>query len=171
MVVRPLEQVRDEVLHRLRRAYAQGDLRTGTLEHRVDAALLARSPADLADVTWDLPRPSPLEALAGVLDRLAGRAAPCERIVFGEATAPVALTVRKSATWLVGRSRACDVVLHDPRVSRRHALISVRAGRCRIRNLASTNGVEVNGRPVHGTRRLRPGDRVALGGGVDAVVR
>jgi hypothetical protein len=63
----------------------------------------------------------------------------------------------------IGRSRDCDVVLEDSGASRRHAEILPHADGWTIRDLDSTNGVRVNGRPVHGSRPLRQGDRVEIG--------
>jgi hypothetical protein len=64
----------------------------------------------------------------------------------------------------LGRSRECEVVLDDPNVSRRHAEVRPDgAGGWTVADLGSTNGVRVNGRPVSGTHRLTPGDRLELG--------
>jgi len=63
----------------------------------------------------------------------------------------------------IGRSRDCDVVLDDSGASRRHAEVFPDADGWTLRDLDSTNGVRVNGRPVHGSRSLRQGDRVEIG--------
>ena len=63
----------------------------------------------------------------------------------------------------IGRSRACDVVLDDAGVSRRHAEIRPYAEGWTLEDLGSTNGVRVNGRQIHGAQPLRPGDRVEIG--------
>ena len=63
----------------------------------------------------------------------------------------------------VGRSRDCDVVLEDAGVSRRHADIRPAPEGWFVEDLASTNGVLVNGQSVRGTRALYPGDRIELG--------
>ena len=41
---------------------------------------------------------------------------------------------------LVGKSPACALRLADPRVSRRHASLDVRAGKLRLVDMDSTNG-------------------------------
>jgi hypothetical protein len=63
----------------------------------------------------------------------------------------------------VGRSRDCDVVLDDAGISRRHAELRRGADGWTVADLGSTNGVRVNGVPVHGAQPLRSGDRVELG--------
>ena len=165
-----LEQRRDETLDVLASHYAAGHVHIGTLEHRVDDVMRARTVAALRDVVWDLP---PLgrslrDALTSAFERDRQRAT---RIAIRTAAGTIDLDLDAGPrTYLVGRSRASDVVLPDPAVSRRHALISVRGDRCSIRNLASMNGTEVNGRPVT-TAVLHAGDVVSFGGAVEAFVR
>ncbi|RMH67835.1 MAG: FHA domain-containing protein [Actinomyces sp.] len=65
---------------------------------------------------------------------------------------------------VVGRSPDCDVVLDDPRVSKRHAALRRRDGRWWIEDLGSTNGTVVDGRPLHAPAALTPGGRIELGG-------
>ena len=61
---------------------------------------------------------------------------------------------------VVGRE-AADVLLADPTVSRRHALIVVDGSSCRIEDFGSTNGTYVAG------KQIQPGDRVDLTDGVE----
>jgi two-component system, NtrC family, response regulator HydG len=49
---------------------------------------------------------------------------------------------------LVGTSAACNLVLADPMVSRRHAAIEVVGMRLQVTDLGSTNGTQVNGLAV-----------------------
>jgi hypothetical protein len=63
----------------------------------------------------------------------------------------------------LGRSRDCDIVLDDSSVSRRHAELSSRGSTWTIEDLGSTNGVRVNGVPIHGVHQLRSGDRIEMG--------
>lgn len=63
---------------------------------------------------------------------------------------------------LVGRHPACDVVVDDPTVSRRHAQLTFRDGVWVLQDLASSNGTTVNGEPVVRTT-LRSGDVLELG--------
>lgn len=62
----------------------------------------------------------------------------------------------------VGRGSGCDILLHDPQVSRRHATLEARDGHLLLEDLGSSNGTLVNGQRVE-RRRLRAGDRVAMG--------
>lgn len=81
-----------------------------------------------------------------------------------------------SKTLTVGRHPACDVILTEARVSKRHAWIYFRDGRWWIRDLGTRNGILVDGVPlrrVDGTERdpstveevaLLPGMLIELGG-------
>lgn len=64
----------------------------------------------------------------------------------------------------IGRDPANNVVLAEPAVSARHAIIVRRGKEFWLQDIGSTNGTYVNGRPVTGWVRLRPRDRVTLGG-------
>ena len=163
-----LEQSRAETLDALGAHYAAGHVHTGTLEHRAEQAMRARTLGALRDVVWDLPPlgRSVIRALTGPFER----ERPTRIAIRTAATTLDIDLADDPRTYLVGRSRACDVVLPDPAVSRRHALISVRGERCSIRNLASMNGTHVNGRPIT-TAVLHAGDLVCFAGAVDAYVR
>ncbi len=64
----------------------------------------------------------------------------------------------------IGRGPENDVVLLDPSLSRRHAVLEYRAGRFWVRDLGSRNGTFLNGRPLPAEGRpLRNGDRLRLG--------
>jgi len=64
---------------------------------------------------------------------------------------------------VVGRSRACDIVIDDPGVSRRHAEIRPSGEGFEIRDLGSTNGVYLNRAPIDRAAPLRHGDVLELG--------
>lgn len=64
---------------------------------------------------------------------------------------------------LAGRDAACTLVINASTVSRRHARITVVSGTATIEDLDSTNGTHVNGSPISGPTRLRPGDELLLG--------
>jgi pSer/pThr/pTyr-binding forkhead associated (FHA) protein len=65
----------------------------------------------------------------------------------------------------IGRSADCDLMLDDPRVSRRHARLSYAAQGFQIQDLGSANGTLVNGQPLPPRRPspLSPGDVVQVG--------
>jgi hypothetical protein len=65
--------------------------------------------------------------------------------------------------YTLGRRLDCDVVLADPRVSRRHAQLRWRSGRYVLFDLGSTGGTMVNGHPIK-EAVLEPGDVFSLGG-------
>jgi len=64
---------------------------------------------------------------------------------------------------LLGRSAACQIVLDDGLVSRRHAQINLEAERVVLVDLGSVNGVYVNGVRLEGSRTLLDGDRILIG--------
>jgi pSer/pThr/pTyr-binding forkhead associated (FHA) protein len=66
-------------------------------------------------------------------------------------------------TFIVGRSRHVHCSLpEDAALSRDHFLIEINPPRCELRDLGSTNGTFVNGRPVE-RARLVAGDQIAAG--------
>jgi pSer/pThr/pTyr-binding forkhead associated (FHA) protein len=64
---------------------------------------------------------------------------------------------------IVGRDGACDILLGDGLVSRRHLHIFAMTDRVILTDLMSTNGVYINGLRVDAVARLRMGDRIVLG--------
>jgi hypothetical protein len=71
--------------------------------------------------------------------------------------------IRQAAT-LIGRNEACDLVVNDTQVSRRHCQISWDGVYCTLEDLGSTNGTFVNGQPLTAAYALRPGDKVQVAG-------
>ena len=69
----------------------------------------------------------------------------------------------EKAENIIGRDVACDVVLQDVEVSRRHAVIRLRNDICEIQDNGSTNGTYVNGELIESATRLTPGDLIGLG--------
>jgi hypothetical protein len=64
---------------------------------------------------------------------------------------------------LIGRVAGCDVVLHDPGISRRHCRISAEGGGYFVEDLGSSNGTRLNETGVSGRQPLGEGDRISLG--------
>src|SRR5688500_1781017 len=63
----------------------------------------------------------------------------------------------------VGREDV-EVILDDPEVSRRHAVLASQGGSVTVRDLDSRNGTFVNGNAVTGEMELAQGDRLKIGG-------
>ena len=62
----------------------------------------------------------------------------------------------------IGRE-GCEIVLPDPEVSRRHALIRLLDADLAIEDLASLNGTWINGERITGVRALAAGDSLRFG--------
>lgn len=63
---------------------------------------------------------------------------------------------------IIGRSSECQVVVADPRVSRRHAMIRKQDGGFYLFDLGSFNGSYLNGSRVTATRQLQHGDVITF---------
>jgi pSer/pThr/pTyr-binding forkhead associated (FHA) protein len=63
----------------------------------------------------------------------------------------------------IGRKPPSDLVLPDPRVSRRHCEVHAWRDEVRVTDLNSTNGTFVDGARVSGTISLRPGGALQVG--------
>lgn len=63
---------------------------------------------------------------------------------------------------LVGRHPSCDLVIDNPGLSNRHAMLVLTDGLLWIRDLASKNGTKVNGQRIKWGAIL-PGDELTLG--------
>ncbi|MFO0891398.1 MAG: FHA domain-containing protein [Isosphaeraceae bacterium] len=63
---------------------------------------------------------------------------------------------------LVGRQDCCDVRIGSSRISRCHCCLVIEDGEVIVRDLNSTNGTHVNGRPVASSPLLH-GDVLAIG--------
>lgn len=128
---------------------------------------------------------SPLSRLCGVSSESEnGRRTEPRAPVHGQLAAWVRYRGRDlrltASETVLGRSAACEIVLDDGLVSRRHAQINLGAERVELVDLGSVNGVYVNGVRVEGSRTLLDGDRILIGkqelmvrasrvGGIDSV--
>jgi len=149
------DDTRERTLARLREGYACGELHTDTLGARVERALRAGSAAELRGLTADLPAvEGRWSRAAGALRRALRRPAP--------ALGPLDAGLLSGGRLTLGRSPACELVLADDTVSRRHAALRLQDGRWLIRDLGSSNGTWVNGRRVFDAE-VRPGDEIRLG--------
>jgi type III secretion system (T3SS) inner membrane Yop/YscD-like protein len=65
-------------------------------------------------------------------------------------------------TAIIGRNEACDIILADVQVSRRHCILQITPQGLRFRDLNSSNGIMVNGKPVK-EGVLKVGDKLKVG--------
>ena len=81
--------------------------------------------------------------------------------VYKGAKLDQAIPLTESSTT-IGRDDGNSVLLADPEVSKRHAVIHAKAGTWTIEDLHSTNGIKVN--EERATRaELKNGDRIRIG--------
>lgn len=100
------------------------------------------------------------QALEAVQPASGSTAPPGASLISGEDQRVIPLN---RETINVGRSRENHIVLHDQRVSRRHAQLRLRFGQYALYDLGSQSGTTVNGQPVQ-EWTLQPGDVISLGG-------
>ena len=69
-----------------------------------------------------------------------------------------------AGAFSIGLDPGSDLCLADMLVSRRHAVLEIKAGgECWIRDLGSRNGTYVNGEPLHDKERLlKDGDKISI---------
>jgi pSer/pThr/pTyr-binding forkhead associated (FHA) protein len=65
--------------------------------------------------------------------------------------------------FLIGRADGCHLRAGSDRVSRRHALIRIKAGSVTVEDCGSKNGTLVNDKQTEGEQRLKTGDRLTIG--------
>ncbi len=69
----------------------------------------------------------------------------------------------EKAVTTLGRSRKCDITLHEGGVSGKHAELVIDGTTARIVDRDSRNGVRVNGVRVDDSETVEPGDRIRIG--------
>ena len=72
--------------------------------------------------------------------------------------------------FAIGRGEDNDLVIHDPNLSRQHALIEFLSGAPFISDRGSSNGTFVNGQPLTSAVALYDRDLINLGGSCDVAV-
>jgi hypothetical protein len=157
--MRPSDAFRRRTVAALGRDYAVGRMGSETFEARLDRAFAARSRMDLLRLRADT---SPLPAAFVELRRRWSALVAPPRPVPMDVRLPAPDTERP---LLIGRGRACDLVLHDDTVSRRHAELRREGGRWMLRDLGSTNGTwdgawRVAATEVDGGSELRFGEQL-----------
>ena len=174
------------------RAVAGGELKFSGLRPDVASifAMTGLDPAVLVypdtksavDATWpDLPelRPLPVSILAALMraeeSRFPGLGRPGRASEGRPAMTRARLIVQdgpdqgRSVTlrgdrFVIGRGRDCQLRLGSSKVSRAHASLERRGGRLYLRDLASTNGSLLNGKPVRDREvEVNDGDRLRFG--------
>jgi hypothetical protein len=155
---------RDRIARTLNTAYGEGLLSERTLAHRLDV-LCGNHVIEPAGLLGDLTFRSS-SALPTGLSRLVRYA---RRAIGDRWPQPPSAPMLLALDWdggeeelLAGRHLACDIVLDDLSVSRRHARLRFRDGHWVLQDLESTNGTLVNHAPVVRCQ-LHPGDEVHLG--------
>jgi len=68
-----------------------------------------------------------------------------------------------SESLMVGRLPDCDVVVDDPSVSKHHARLSWNQTTWAVEDLGSSNGTQLNGKPVEGMGVVHDGDELQFG--------
>jgi anti-anti-sigma factor len=77
-----------------------------------------------------------------------------------------------SNRFVIGRDQTCNLRLGSPMVSKLHAALLCRDSRVFLRDLGSTNGTILNGRPFRNSEfEVHPGDRIQIGPIVATVAR
>ena len=84
-----------------------------------------------------------------------------ELVLRAVADPSVRWVVRERAE--VGRLREVDIPLHDPSISKLHAVLERIEDRYVVQDVGSKNGTRVNGVPVQGSQELAVGDRLQFG--------
>ncbi|QKW09921.1 FHA domain-containing protein [Streptomyces sp. NA04227] len=160
---------RDQALQVLREGAAAGKLSHDTFLRRMELALAARRPDQLAVLTADLAEDRSPEG-------------PVQRAVFGGVRAVSGFTQRMRRVWQterlpvlrlpaaadgkplrIGREPGNGLRLSHETVSRVHAELVRQGGMWVLRDLGSSNGTCVNGRRVIGAAVVQDGDQVSFG--------
>jgi Domain of unknown function (DUF1707)/Inner membrane component of T3SS, cytoplasmic domain len=156
---------RDEVIKVLREGSADGRLSHDTFLHRLDLALQARYPGQLASVLNDL---QPARRRLGLGDRTAaawgGLTGRLRAAWWAVRLPPLVLPRGGPRTVLtIGRAGYSDLALPDMTVSWRHAELRRVGDDWMLADLGSTNGTRANGWKVGSGFLVRAGDRVTFG--------
>jgi hypothetical protein len=162
--VRVSDADREKAIRVLQEGSAQGRLSYDTFMHRVDLALRARDPRQLATLLRDLPPERPAGLAARAVTRWAALSAQFQA-AWHAARVPQLVMPRAGKTvFTIGRSANSDLVLRDMTVSWHHAELRRVGGDWVLADLGSTNGTHANGWSVGEGFTVRPGDFVSFGG-------
>ncbi|MCX4965535.1 DUF1707 and FHA domain-containing protein [Streptomyces sp. NPDC079020] len=155
---------RDRVLGVLREGAAQGKLSHDTFLRRMELALVARRPEELAALTSDLDSGGRwTQSLARAVGGLSAFPGRMRRAWQTERLPKLLLPAPGPYPLLIGRDPGNGLRLNHETVSRLHAELTVQGSRWVLRDLGSTNGTCVNGQRVVGSVPVRDGDQVSFG--------
>ena len=162
--VRPSEAEREHIAEMLRASSVSGRISIDTLSERLGRALEADRRGELDELVADIRPPGRLRrALLRAVEGWSRLSADLEAAWQRPRLPALALPAQAEANITLGRSRACDCVVSEPSVSRRHAELRRDETRWLLRDLGSRNGTRVNGLRVLEEIEVRPGDRVSFG--------
>ena len=72
-------------------------------------------------------------------------------------------TVEVDRELMLGRVLPADIVVDDPRVSGRHALLRPHGDAIQVEDIGSSNGTFVRGERITGPSVIAPGDEMRVG--------
>ncbi len=166
--VRASDAERDRAIRVLREGSAQGRLSHDTFLHRVDLALRARDPGQLAGLVRDLPPDREPTLAARAVARWSARWSTFSGQIQAAWRTPrlpsLVLPRADKTVFTIGRAADSDLPLRDMTVSWRHAELRRAGGDWVLADLGSTNGTHANGWRVGDGFTVRPGDCVRFGG-------
>jgi pSer/pThr/pTyr-binding forkhead associated (FHA) protein len=84
------------------------------------------------------------------------------RLTFSNSDGTMAEVKLSDQPITIGRSDEANVVINDEKVSRTHCSIRLQDGAYFLKDLKSSNGTLVNGKPVD-EAKLQEGDRIRVG--------
>jgi pSer/pThr/pTyr-binding forkhead associated (FHA) protein len=89
---------------------------------------------------------------------------PFVRVADGNGETKEMFKLEGGDTWIAGRDASCDIIIRDPRVSRRQFELTFQNEKYYILDLGSVNGTLVNGSPVSSAEpvAVKSGDAVSV---------
>lgn len=84
--------------------------------------------------------------------------------------APETMKLRMQGSFIVGRSKICNLYFDDQQMSRQHFALEWKNDDMYVTDLQTTNGTKVNGMPIHQQYRLQKNDKISAGS-VDMRIR
>jgi predicted component of type VI protein secretion system len=84
-------------------------------------------------------------------------------LTMKEGPTPGQQTNLEGGSLLIGRDPACNLIVNDVEVSRRHARLIAQSGGYAIEDMGSTNGTFIDEQRIKGVVPLKPGAVIRLG--------